>query len=157
MGECWTKKGQQRLYSTTVISPVWEVKSRSLFCLFEALSAERMVLLPLAPNSCPLLHPPVSSPAICLSIHPFPLSQAATVPAQRSWVSDVPGEFSSARHYPTLPSSLTYWIIYHSAFSFINGTTSPWKSCHGEAAVRLQLEGLEQQLRHSKDSINGSD
>lgn len=129
VGECWTKKDQQRLYSTTVISPVWEEKSRSLLCLFEDVSAERMAPVLLAPNSCPLLHLSVSSPPICLSIHPCPLSQAATVPAQRLWASDVPGEFSSARHEPALPSSLTYWLIYRSVPSSMNGTTSPWKSC----------------------------
>lgn len=130
VGECWTKKDQQRLHSITVISPVREAKSRRLLCLFEALRAERMAPVLLAPNSCPLLHLSVSSPYICLSVHPCPLSQAATVPAQRSWGLDVPGEFNSARRYPALPSSLTYWIICHSAFSFINGTTYPWKSCH---------------------------
>ena len=78
VGECWTKKDQQRLHSTIIISPVREVKSRRLLCLFEALRAERIAPVLLAPNSCPLLHLSVSSPyicpspphtSVCLSIH----------------------------------------------------------------------------------------
>ena len=148
MGECWTKKDQQWLYRTTVIAPVWAEKSRSLLCLFEDVSAERMapVLWLLIPAPC-FICPSPSQPSVCLSIHAPSHRQPLYQPRGRGYQMFQVMRLCQAWACPS---------IFLKLLTHLPLCALIYKRGHvplEELSLGMQWDcSLERQLHHSKDS-----